>query len=141
VLACDHNTLTSLPPSLSSLAKLERLNAGSNRLTDVSVLKALSNLKQLNLSHNSLAALPASVADSTALQELDVSNNSLQVRWADDVNPHGQGCEWNVSVPAAPMTLAAFHVWQAVHLRWLCRVTRTARRGHALVLGSGLLGC
>jgi len=80
VLACDHNALTSLPPSLSSLAKLERLNAGSNRLTDASVLKALGNLKQLKLSHNSLTALPATLADSTALQELDVSNNRLQVR-------------------------------------------------------------
>ena len=80
VLACDHNILTSLPPSLSSLGKLERLNAGNNQLAAVSALKALGSLKQLNLSHNRLTALPASVAESTALQELDVSNNSLQAR-------------------------------------------------------------
>ena len=107
MLACDHNTLTSLPPSLSSLAKLERLNAGSNRLTDVSALKALSNLKQLNLSHNSLSALPASVADSTALQELDVSNNSLQVRWGGGVNAHASVGKCHVSLPAARMIYAA----------------------------------
>ena len=110
MLACDHNALTSLPPSLSSLAKLERLNAGSNRLTDVTLLKALGNLKQLNLSHNSLTALPASLADSTALQELDVSNNSLKARWAGDVDPDMQVCGRMGSLPAACMILTATYM-------------------------------
>jgi Leucine-rich repeat (LRR) protein len=63
---------------LASLSKLERFNASSNQLTDVGAMRALGNLKQLNLSHNRLMALPCSIGESTALQELDVSNNSLQ---------------------------------------------------------------
>ena len=90
VLVVDHNSLTSLPASLPSLTKLERLNASSNQLTNVGAIQALVSLKQLNLSHNHLTALSSSIAESTALQELEVSNNGLQVRYKRCMAPGAQ---------------------------------------------------
>jgi len=72
VAICAHRCeLTALPGALGSLAQLERLDVGDNRLTELPALPA--NLRELYIYDNHLACLPAL----PRLSVLDANRNQL----------------------------------------------------------------
>ena len=74
------NQLSWLPPEMSRLPNLQRLNANHNMIRTQgipSTFNRLSSLLSLNLSNNMLDTVPYSICCLTSLQMLDVSGNRL----------------------------------------------------------------
>lgn len=75
------NRLTALPPSLSALARLQKLRLSLNALADSGMpwdaLASLTQLVVLALDHNALTTLPAALGGLTNLQKLAVDHNAL----------------------------------------------------------------
>ncbi len=68
--------LTTLPPEIGKLTRLEHLDVSSNALTELPVeIGALQSLRVLNLYNNRLHALPDAMAGLTHLERLNLSNN------------------------------------------------------------------
>ena len=77
-LNLSYNNLTSIPPELGILSKLERLNLNNNHLTSIPPeLGKLSNLKELTLNDNKLTSIPPEVGNLSNLIELSFHNNKL----------------------------------------------------------------
>ena len=81
-LHLNHNALTSLPESVGSLGRLNRLEAGFNNLEDSEQLQhqlqSLARLEWLDLSHNHLESFD--LEGFSTLQTLDLRSNNL-ARW------------------------------------------------------------
>ncbi|KIC77302.1 hypothetical protein DB41_CJ00120 [Neochlamydia sp. TUME1] len=70
--------LTSLPPELWQLAKLQKLDLNKNQLAAIPVeIGQLSQLHWLGLDSNQLTALPAEIRQLSKLQTLRLSSNRL----------------------------------------------------------------
>lgn len=99
-LTADYNVLTSLPPTISRMTALKKLDLANNRLTTLpdafasmklleyidlsnNELTALPpsfetlNLTMLKLGHNQFSQLPSQIFAMTLLMDLDVSHNSI----------------------------------------------------------------
>jgi Leucine-rich repeat (LRR) protein len=75
------NRLTAVPPSLGSLARLQKLRLSLNALTDAGIpwdaMASLTHLVVLALDHNALTTLPPSLGALTNLQKLTVDHNRI----------------------------------------------------------------
>lgn len=72
--------LTSIPPDLTELIKLEELNISNNQLAEIPPeLAQLSNLQRLDLSKNRLTAVPPELARLSKLTIFDLSSNQLTI--------------------------------------------------------------
>ncbi len=70
--------LTSLPPEIGSLSRLEVLDLAENQLTTVPrELGQLANLRHLNLSGNQLTAVPVELGQLANLTHLSLHGNRL----------------------------------------------------------------
>ncbi len=76
-LNISHNQLTALPPELCSLKNLQYLHASNNRLTAFPL--ALTNLKTLALGTNQLETLPMSINKLAQLQKINLENNHITI--------------------------------------------------------------
>lgn len=76
------NRLTALPPTLGSLARLQKLRLSLNMLTDEGMpwdaLASLTQLVVLALDHNALTTLPPVLGALTNLQKLAVDHNKIK---------------------------------------------------------------
>ena len=72
------NQLESLPPEIANLKKLERLSMWQNRLTYISLLTGLGNLRWLDLCENRISRLPSQIVDM-----------GMEIRSQRDYDPDG----------------------------------------------------
>ncbi|KAK2144478.1 hypothetical protein LSH36_752g01024 [Paralvinella palmiformis] len=70
--------LTSMPPSITKLGKLEVLSFSDNRIENISWVVALPNLRVLRCARNRITRLPNQLANLRELAVLDVSHNRLR---------------------------------------------------------------
>lgn len=78
-LSLAHNSLTSLPPAISSCRHLQRLNLESNKLTIVpEAIFSMAALRVLQLSDNSIDMIPSRLSELYMLRMLLVGNNQLR---------------------------------------------------------------
>lgn len=81
-LVMDSTGLTSLPPSVGRLQKLEVLSLSKNKLSDLPPTIAFcKNLRVLNLQGNSFKSVPGVVLHLKKLEELRRLDNPLTARW------------------------------------------------------------
>ena len=74
---CCHR-LTSIPESICSLAKLQRLDISYNTISSLpAAIGQLTSLHSLKADHNRLTALPAAVSQCSQLEQLDLCGNQL----------------------------------------------------------------
>ena len=74
------NRLTSLPPEIGHLSRLQLLDLGFNRLTSLPPeIGHLSRLQSLDLANNQLTSLPPEIGYLSNLQSLVLSNNQISV--------------------------------------------------------------
>ncbi|AMP21062.1 hypothetical protein AZF37_07695 [endosymbiont 'TC1' of Trimyema compressum] len=81
-LSLDDNALTTFPPSILNLSKLQSLWLGDfaagNQITSIpDNIGQLSNLTRLLLDSNKLTQIPATIYNLTNLTELSINNNQL----------------------------------------------------------------
>ena len=70
--------MTSLPPEITQLTQLTKLNLSDNQLATFPLeIVQLTQLTSLNLSSNQLTSLPPEITQLTQLTELDLSSNQL----------------------------------------------------------------
>jgi len=68
-----------LAPELFTLNKLEELNLSKNKLTNVSNVTKLGNLKTLDLSENEILKVPGDIDNLTHLDTLNLRNNNISI--------------------------------------------------------------
>ena len=79
-LELDGNQLTALPPEITQLTNLQILGLSGNQLTALPPeITQLTNLQILGLSGNQLTALPPEIRQLASLQRLDLDRNRLTV--------------------------------------------------------------
>jgi len=77
-----NNCLETIPPTITQLVSLKKLQLSQNSLTCIPSFKDMPALSLLSLSHNQLGALFASIADSTAfwppsLTDMQLDDNHI----------------------------------------------------------------
>ncbi|MFC1793198.1 leucine-rich repeat domain-containing protein [Planctomycetota bacterium] len=78
LLRLESNQLTSLPPEIGNLKKLEHLYLSNNQLSSVQTeIFNLTNLRSLRLENNQLSLLPAEIGNLKNLMYLDLESNQL----------------------------------------------------------------
>ena len=84
----DGAGLSTFPPSIGRLRKLETLTLSKNKLTDLPVtLTFCENLKVLNLKGNSFNRIPGIVLRLKKLEDLRRIDNPLPLRWNGFASP------------------------------------------------------
>ena len=80
VLKLDHSNLVHLPSSVGTLAKVESMMLGDNRIGSLpaDIGRLCKNLRQLHISTNALTSIPVEVGVLTRLLALDLSSNALE---------------------------------------------------------------
>lgn len=86
ILNLNDNHLTTLPPELSNLTKLENLQIANNKITEIpSHISTLSNLKILVAVHNQINKIHPNIVQLTKLKTLNLIDNAL-TRLPDNVD-------------------------------------------------------
>eukprot|EP00628_Pelagophyceae_sp_CCMP2097_P005375 CAMPEP_0184077902 /NCGR_PEP_ID=MMETSP0974-20121125/898_1 /TAXON_ID=483370 /ORGANISM="non described non described, Strain CCMP2097" /LENGTH=619 /DNA_ID=CAMNT_0026380497 /DNA_START=18 /DNA_END=1876 /DNA_ORIENTATION=+ len=116
VVRLSHNSLTSLPAALldGTLARLEHLDAGDNKLQSIVFGAALEALTTLSLPRNDLCDLDKLGEACPRLEKLDVSGNSRLGRlpWLESLRLESldaAGCGLN-ELPRLPQSLRRIDV-------------------------------
>jgi len=79
LLTLKRKELTSLPPEIGLLTRLEYLDLGNNKIKSLSPeIGNLHHLRVLNLNTNKLTNLPSEIGNLTSLQYLFLADNQLQ---------------------------------------------------------------
>lgn len=78
ILNLHNNTLSEIPPEIGELTDLEELDLSSNQLEDLPVeIWDLSNLKILKLDFNQFTSLPQEISKLTKLEKLSLIGNNF----------------------------------------------------------------
>ncbi|XP_013419969.1 malignant fibrous histiocytoma-amplified sequence 1 homolog [Lingula anatina] len=79
ILDLSSNSISTLPPQLSQLKNLKKLNLSWNELKEIALpVCKLLRLESLNLAANSIKAVPPQISKLQNLKELNISDNILK---------------------------------------------------------------
>jgi Leucine-rich repeat (LRR) protein len=94
-LNLSYNQLTSIPPEITGMVKLEYLNLNNNQLTSIPPeIGQLVNLTDLLLKDNLLTSIPLEIGGMPSLRLFSVENNPIRrvKRKREDQDPTPQQC-------------------------------------------------
>lgn len=105
----DATEITSLPPSIGRLKKLEELSVKNNKLTTLpEILRFCTELRVLNLVNNKFIRIPGVVLQLKKLEDLWKYYNTLKTTVSHNATATGEEMAYHIGVvprnPTAPTT-------------------------------------